>query len=273
MTLVQRVRRFARQHTLFPTAGRVIAAVSGGSDSVALVHLLRELESLGELHLAGLAHFNHQLREQADRDERFAADVARRLQLPFLSDREDVRSRARRERRSLEHAARAARYEFFERARRHLRGDVVALGHTRNDQAETFLLRLVRGAGPRGLASMHPRHDAIVRPLLDCTRRELRAFLDRRRIDYVEDETNEDVSVARNRVRAELLPLLASRFNPAIVDVLAREAELAREVWDWLEAAAREWTATAPGYPVELDVAMLKRANPCLQRLVLWHTR
>ena len=133
------------------------------------------------------------------------------------------------------------RYEFFERARRQFGADVVALGHTRDDQAETFLLRLVRGAGPRGLAAMYPRHGTIVRPVLDCRRLELRKYLDERNMEYVDDETNDDVAIPRNRVRAELMPASRGRFNPAIVDVLAHEAELSREMWAWLEAAADEF--------------------------------
>src|SRR5206468_320015 len=126
----------------------------------------------------------------------------------------------------------------FGRARTRLEGNVVALGHTRDDQAETFLLRLVRGAGPRGLAAMHPRHGFIVRPLIDCRRGELRAYLDEQHVSYIDDETNADVTIPRNRVRAELLPLLESRFNAGIVDVLADEAEIARDEWAWMVAAA-----------------------------------
>ena len=129
-----------------------------------------------------------------------------------------MRARAGRERRSLEDAAHAARYAFFDRARAHFDADVVAVGHTRDDQAETFLLRLLRGAGARGLAAMHPRRGAVIRPLLDCRRDDLRAYLAERRIPHVEDESNLDVSIPRNRVRAELLPLLQARFNPAAVD-------------------------------------------------------
>ena len=111
----------------------------------------------------------------------------------------------------------------------------MAVGHTRDDQAETFLLRLLRGAGARGLAAMHPRRGAIIRPLIECRRADLRVYLDERRIPHIEDETNGDVSIPRNRVRAELLPLLEARFNPAIVDVLADQAELARAEWMWME--------------------------------------
>ena len=150
-----------------------------------------------------------------------------------------------------------------------------------------FLLRLVRGAGPRGLAAMYPRHGTIVRPVLDCRRLELRRYLDERNMAYVDDETNDDVTIPRNRVRAELLPLLANRFNPAIVDVLAHEAELSRETWAWLEAAADDFEkgdgslfrgqVSNNGRPRRasfraLDVARLKAAPPPLRRLVLWRT-
>ena len=183
MDLLARVHRTIREHDLAGPATRVVVALSGGSDSVALAHLVHVLDARGELRAAGIAHFNHQLRPTADRDEQLAANVARSLGLRFVADREDVAARARRERRSVEDAARRARYEFFDRARTELAGDVVALGHTRDDQAETFLLRLLRGAGARGLAAMHPRNGFIIRPLIDCRRADLRAYLDERRIN------------------------------------------------------------------------------------------
>jgi len=241
MQLIDRVRRTIRQHDLARRETRVVVAVSGGSDSVALAHLVDALDRAAELQLAGLAHFNHQLRSAADADERFCRDLADSLGRPVIVDRGDVGGRARRERRSIEDAARAARHEFLERARLHFEADTIALGHTRDDQAETFLLRLLRGAGARGLAAMHPRRGAIIRPLVGCRRAELRAFLDARQIAYVHDESNEDVSIPRNRVRVELLPFLERRFNPSIVDVLADEADLAREEWRWMESAADDF--------------------------------
>ena len=272
--LLQRVRQFVRQHALFRAETRVVVALSGGSDSVALALILRELDASGDVRLVGAAHFNHQLRDEAQRDEEFSASVARSLDLPFAADREDVGARARGEQRSIEDAAREARHEFFERARRQFDADVVALGHTRDDQAETFLLRLLRGAGPRGLAAMYPRHGAIVRPVLDCRRVELRTYLTGRGMTYIEDETNADVGIPRNRVRAELIPLLVDRFNPAIVGVLAHEAELAREVWAWLESAAARFekgTGTTPNPLLrEFDVTRLNAAPRPLRRLVLW---
>lgn len=276
--VLDRVRQFIRRHDLIGPDTRVLAAVSGGSDSVALVHLLRELADAGELRLTGVAHFNHQLRPSAAADERFAARVAASLALPFLSAGEDVAARASREHRSLEDAARTARYAFFDAARHHFPADAVALGHTRDDQAETVMLRLTRGAGPRGLAGMHPKNGPHVRPLLGCRRQELRAWLDDRRLPFVEDETNQDVSIPRNRVRAELMPLLAARFNPGIVDVLADQAELARDASAWMDAMAadletrsvRRSTRGGDAMVREIDVDGLRSAPLALRRALLW---
>src|SRR5262245_47017150 len=200
MELLDRVRQTIQRYELAGPATRVMIALSGGSDSVALAHILRALEADSELHVAGLAHFNHQLRPAAIDDERYCLQVAESFGWPIAVDREDVAGRARRQHRSLEEAARTARHEFLASRRRQLGADVVALGHTRDDQAETFLLRLMRGAGSRGLASMHPRRDAIIRPLIECRRADLQQFLDVRQVPYRHDESNDDVSIPRNRV-------------------------------------------------------------------------
>jgi tRNA(Ile)-lysidine synthase len=273
MQLLDRIRQFIRDYDLIHPGDRVVAAVSGGSDSVALACLLHELHKRGELTLAGLAHFNHQLRATSDRDEQHTAAVAALLGVTLLSDRADVRSRAKVERQSLEAAGRRARYEFFERARQHFRAEVVALGHTKDDQAETFLLRLLRGAGLRGFAAMHPRKGAIVRPLLACRRVELRAFLAALPVTFMHDESNDDVTIPRNRVRAELIPLLETRFNPSIVDVLANEADLAREAWQWLHELATSWIAAhvrGAGTVRRIDVSALDALPAAGRRLVFW---
>jgi tRNA(Ile)-lysidine synthase len=269
MSLIDRVRRTVQRHRLATSSTRVIAALSGGPDSMTLVHVLRALHDAGQLQLIGLAHVNHRLRNglagtgpeneaaglanpaalrtaristSADEDEAFCARVAAELQLPLAVERVDVRELASASHRSIENAAHHARHAFFRRVASETQADVVAVGHTRDDQAETFLLRLLRGAGARGLASMHPRNGLIVRPLLECTREDCREFLRARGIAFVLDPTNEDVYIPRNRVRAELIPFLAERFNPSIVSVLAAEADLAREDESFLDSLARDWS-------------------------------
>jgi tRNA(Ile)-lysidine synthase len=282
MELTDRVREFSRLHGLAEPTTRVTIALSGGSDSIALAHIIRALDAAGELRAVGFAHFNHQLRPAADDDERFCVRLAETFGWPIVVEREDVAARARQERRSLENAGRTARHAFFERARLRFGADVVAVGHTRDDQAETFLLRLIRGAGPRGLSAMHPRNGSIVRPLLSCRRDELRAYLAARLVAYVEDDSNADVRILRNRVRAELLPLIQGRFNPRIVDVLADEADLARDLWHWLETSARDLLCnarlpraeSATGDPraqvVQLDVAQFMAQPSPVRRCAVW---
>src|SRR5512141_854929 len=171
MSVSERTLRTIRRHSMLPRGGRVVVALSGGPDSVALVHVLGELASAGELAIAALAHFNHQLRGvEADEDEVFCRRMAGALGLPFEAGRADVRALAAEHGRSIEDAARVARYAFFEEVADRIGADVIAVGHTRDDQAETFLLRLLRGSGLRGLAGILPRSGRVVRPLLDVSR-------------------------------------------------------------------------------------------------------
>src|SRR5262245_55755922 len=186
--IVTAVRETIRRHALVPRGARVLVALSGGADSVALVHILRDLEAAGDLTVAGVAHFNHQLRgAESDGDEAFCRDLAASLALPIEVGRGDVRERARLERRSIEDAARAARYGFLTAAANGLGAHAIAVAQTRDDQAETFLLRLMRGSGSRGLAGILPRAGRVIRPLLDVGRDDLRRYLEANGISYRED--------------------------------------------------------------------------------------
>lgn len=273
MHLLDRVRATIDRHDLLGPGSRVLVALSGGGDSVALALLLRQLQQLGGWQLVGLAHFDHGLRQASPDDARFCRDFAERLRVPIVVEAGDVRSRARRERRSLEAAAHEARYEFLARAAAALDADRIALGHTRDDQAETFLLRLLRGAGSRGLGSMHPRVGRHVRPLIECRRLDVRRHLDENGEPYLHDATNDDLSVPRNRIRAELMPLLEARFNPAVVEVLADASDIAREDWRWLEAEARVLLESGRlrqgGGVTRLDAAVLASAPPAVARAAM----
>lgn len=243
---------------------------------MALVHVLAELQRAGAFTLAGLAHLNHRLRgEAANADEAFCRAAAAALGLPIDVESADVAVRARDEGSSIEAAARAARYEFLERAAARLEADRIAVGHTRDDQAETYLLRLLRGAGPRGLGGIRPRVGNIVRPLIDATRADVLEYLRAHDIPWREDESNADVGIPRNRVRHELIPFLAERFSPGIVGVLAREAAIAQEDAEWLDGAAIEIAPTivlvnSPQHGgVRLDWRALEAAPPALARRVV----
>ena len=277
-SLATRALETVGRHALLRDGRRVLVALSGGADSVALLLILRELERAGAVVVAGAAHLNHLLRgADADADEAFCAALAARLGVPFLAGRVDVAALARAAKRSLEDAARTARYAFLERAADTLDADAIAVAHTKDDQAETFLLRLLRGAGARGLAAIHPRAGRVIRPLIDLERAALREYLAAGGQAFREDATNADVSIPRNRVRHQLIPLLESRFSPGVVDVLAREAALARDDEDFLQGEAIKLadrivlTGRTPGpADIHLDIAGLLRAPRALaSRVVL----
>src|SRR5262245_11682518 len=271
--LLQQVRRTIRRHQLFPPGAAVVVGVSGGSDSVALTHLLLDLSEHGEFRVVSLAHLNHQLRASAERDEQFCRELALTLGLAIDVERAGVLEYARSERLSVEDAARRLRYDFLERMASRLSADRIAVGHTRDDQAETFLLKLIRGAGSTGLGGVYPRKDRIVRPLLDVTRADLRQYLESRGIAWVEDETNLDLANPRNRVRHLVIPELERAAGGSVTGAIARAADLSREDAMWLDETSlvlyQEIAVDTPD-GLELDAARLAAApDPIVRRVLL----
>ena len=212
---------------------RILLAVSGGADSVAMAHLFSGSMAAWSLDII-LLHLNHQIRgEESDDDERFVSALADRLGVPVISEKKDVPRLAKRKGLSLEMAAREARYAFFRKAAKLTGISTVAVAHTLDDQAETVLLRLMRGSGLRGLGAMDYRAEndglTVIRPLLDIRHAQLEEYLDGRNEDWREDPSNSDLGFTRNRVRHELIPYLENRFNPEIRETLHRTAGILRD--------------------------------------------
>lgn len=223
-TLRNKVIHFIEENGLLAAGDTVLVAVSGGADSVALLDILFSLQEL-RLNLVA-AHLNHMLRgHESDGDEEFAHKLADCYGIPFVSRRVDVNEVARVEGRSLEDAGRSARYLFFDEIAVSRKAQAVALGHHCDDQAETVLMRLLRGSGGSGLCAMTPRSaDRYIRPLLCLSRCEIEEYLRDRGIPWRTDSSNDSVEFLRNRIRHELIPFL-STFNPAISERLAITAE------------------------------------------------
>src|SRR5438105_266555 len=230
--LAQSVLAYIRQEGLLKAGDRVGVAISGGTDSVALLRLLLELRA--ELGIVlSVVHFNHNLRgSESDSDEDFVKQLAERHELEFFCERGDVEAHARSMQLSTEAAARQLRYRYFQRLLGENRLDHVATGHTLDDQAETVLLRIIRGAGTRGLAGIYPQLRvgrspfSVIRPLLRTTRTELEAYLIEIGQEWREDSSNRDLRHARNRVRHEIMPRLEHSLNPAVRESLAEVAEI-----------------------------------------------
>jgi tRNA(Ile)-lysidine synthase len=253
---------------------RVLAAVSGGPDSVALAALLLKLRDEMPLEVR-LAHFNHRLREEAAGDERFVREMAARWVLPLDVGSADVRAAATARKRNLEEAGRDLRYAFLRRAAAAARATKIATGHTLTDQAETVLMRLMRGAGIGGLAGIAPlvpgQPCPIVRPLLAIAGPDLRAWLAGRGLPFREDASNRDRRFLRNRIRAELLPAIERRYEPRIVEHLARLAAIAREEDELLDGFVRELAdefILRRGREISLDMRTLPPLLPALARRV-----
>ncbi|MCG0239179.1 MAG: tRNA lysidine(34) synthetase TilS [Firmicutes bacterium] len=279
--MLEQVRQTLRRYGMVQPGDRVLVAVSGGPDSTALALALARLapEWGFSLHLF---HLHHGLRgEAADEDARWVEALAASLGLPCTIRRVDVRALAQAEGKGLEAAGRQARYQELARLAGEVGANRVATGHTRDDQAETVLLRLLRGTGPGGLAGIRPVRPlgppappgtTVIRPLLEVSRRETEAFCAAAGIVPRWDATNLTPDFTRNRVRHELLPLLR-QFNPAIVDRLAELAEVAREEDDHLAAATAEaaaaWGCRLGEEEASLPLAALRQLPIALGRRLI----
>jgi tRNA(Ile)-lysidine synthase len=239
---------------ILPAGGRILVAVSGGVDSMVLLHVLHELTPAHQWTLV-VAHLNHQLRGRSSQaDARFVQDQCGRLGLPCVVGSRDVQTVAKRRKISVEMAAREARHRFLVQAARRRRCPVVVLAHHADDQAELVLLRLLRGSGSEGLAGMRvcspsPMNPAIrlVRPLLEVSREQIDARARDARIRFREDRSNRDPRFLRNRIRHELLPLLSRDYQPAIQRVLTRTASILAAESECIREQAQAWLTRRRG--------------------------
>ena len=264
--VVAAVARTIRRNGLIKPGDRVAIGLSGGSDSVALAWILRTLAPDFGASLAGLIHINHTLRgAESEADETFCRALADRLGVAIEVRRRDVGGLARERRVSLEVAARDARYACFDECAGSLGATLVATGHTEDDQAETVLLRLLRGTGARGISGIRIRRGRFVRPLLETARIELQHYLRGLGETWREDASNADRTIIRNRIRHELVPVL-SDIAPGGVKALARFARLAADDEEFLEASANEQRASLVLSDKSLDAALLRALPAAVAR-------
>lgn len=218
-------------------ADTLLLGVSGGPDSVALLHILHVLRKDGVF----AAHLHHGIRGQAaSNDAQFVEQLCARWSIPLHTEYADVPAAASAQRLPLEAAAREARYACLRRAKQRYNAAYILTAHHMDDQAETVLLHLLRGSGLRGLCSMQPRHEDLVRPMLFITRARIMAYLEEHALEYCTDQTNFEQNATRNRLRLSLLPMLKAQYNPAIVHTLSSTAQLLSEDEAYLLASARE---------------------------------
>jgi len=269
--IIPKVETTIKRYNMFSQGEKILVAVSGGPDSVALLYVLYELREKYQLNL-GIVHFEHGIRGKASlEDAKFVEKLANELDLPFYLGQGKVREFAKEKKICLEAAARELRYRFFEEIIEKQGFDKVALGHTADDQVEEVLRRFIRGTSWVGLAGMPPVRGRYIRPLIEVTRREIEEALKESQISYRIDETNEDLRFYRNRIRHKLIPIM-SEFNPRFKQGVLEMAEIWREEDAFLrklaEAAYKDSVMEKDG-GLALDLKKFSRYQLVLQRRVL----
>ena len=245
------LRAWMEQWNMLPNVGgMILCAVSGGRDSVCLLHYLHSIADECGFSLAA-GHYNHHMRSTAQRDEDFVRQLCAELKIPFYADGADVCRVAEETGRGVEETGRALRYAYLEELADRIGAQRIATAHHMADQAETVLLNLVRGTGPEGLAGIPPVRGRLIRPLLNTPREEIELYLERNDLSCVEDETNENLRFSRNRLRRVVLPEL-EKINPALRRNIARTAAIVEREDRFLDSLAGEYLS-AEGTEIPCD--------------------
>ena len=272
--LLHTVEKTIATYGMLKSKDSVVVGVSGGPDSVALLHVLLLIAPRFSLKL-GVAHLNHCLRgKDSDKDAQFVEVLAKKHDLPCFIHKKDVQEYRIKNRLSIEEAARRIRYTFFNNVANTMQYSKIAVGHHSDDNAELILMNLFRGSGTQGLSGIPPVRDhKIIRPLIMSNRSELIDFLSQNKLEYISDASNTDTKYFRNRVRHDLIPLLKTAFNPKISETLNRLSSIIRSEEEWIDDVVHPFYENAvldiQENTIILSVSMLNQYHPALQRRIL----
>ncbi len=244
-TKVERVvHETINRHSLVQKGDRIIVGLSGGPDSVCLLHVLKSEESEWGIKVYA-AHLNHNLRGlKAEEDANYVVDLCKKMGVKCFLKNDDIEAYAKANKLSTEEAGRIKRFHFFEEVQNKIGGDKIALGHHKDDQAETILMRIIRGSGLDGLVAMDYRREKYIRPLLDLTKEEIENYCKQKNLKPRLDATNYETDYFRNQVRNDLIPYLKERYNPRIIDALIKLRSVIKDDYDLLSQMTEEHYST-----------------------------
>lgn len=223
-----------KKHKMINKGDNILIGLSGGVDSMAMLHLLLEYKSQLDFNIF-IAHVNHGVREEAKLDQEFTKEYAEKLNLPFYTINVDMDGYAKEKKITSEEAGRILRYGFFKEILKEIGGGKIAVAHNLNDQAETILMRIMRGTGTDGLRGIEYTNREIIRPILDLSREELEDYIEKENIPIVQDHTNFMPIYTRNKIRLELIPYIEENFNPQLIESLTRLKDIAVRDISFLE--------------------------------------
>lgn len=272
--ILQTVEHTIGTHHMVKAGDNVVVGISGGPDSVALVHILLTLAPKFSFQVA-IAHLNHCLRQdESARDEAFVVSLAEKLDLPVHVERQDVRRHQKKHHLSLEEAARQVRYRFYDAIASKFGYEKIALGHHSDDNAELILMYLLRGSGPLGLSGIPPvRGDKIIRPLIDIKRADIMDYIAVKKLEWVVDSSNRDSQYLRNKVRNRLIPELKAEYNPKLIDSLNRLASILNAEEKWIENLIRPIFSKTIAFEkqgrIELDIEQLNHQTIAVRRRLI----
>ncbi len=273
--VIRTVKKTITDNSLIKKGDKILVALSGGADSVCLLHVLSTLKEELKINVAA-AHLNHMIRgREADSDEAYAAELCTKLGIHFYAERVDVPLISKRDGISEELAGRQERYAFFERLCKKHSFTKTATAHNRNDRAETVLMRVIRGTGIDGLCSIkYKRDDNVIRPLLDVKREDIENYCAENSLKYCTDSTNAETIYTRNKIRAELIPFIEKNFNPKVIDSLCSLAENSTEDAAFINGYAERLydrinSPMPKRKPTVLDIESLKMVGESIQNRLL----
>ncbi len=261
--MLNKILKTIKQYSMLKANDSVLVGVSGGADSIALLMILNTLTKKIPIKLT-VGHLNHMIRgDKAEQEAGFVKSISEYLNIDCILGERDVPLLKKNKKISMQEAAREARYEFFFEAAKKINAQKIALGHNADDQAETLIMRLLRGSSLKGLCSIPPVRDNIIRPLISVKREEIEFYLKNLNQPYIKDESYKELNYLRNRVRHHLIPMLREHYNPETVSTLSKTAEMLRNDYDFIDSRSHDWVSR---YSEELNSEIYCNINNLLNQ-------
>ena len=226
----QKVLETIKQNNLIQNGDKIVLGVSGGPDSMAMLHILKKIKEKNKIKFKIIvAHINHMVRKEASEDEEYVRQNCENMNLEFYSKSIDVKKLANTNKIGVEEAGRKVRYEFFEEVLKKTKANKIAIAHNKNDKVETTLMNILRGSGIKGLRGIEVKNSQYIRPLLECTRKEIEEYCMKNNINPKIDKTNLENDYTRNKVRNIVIPYIEKEFNPNIIETISRLSDLIKK--------------------------------------------